>query len=150
MKEESVESIKKKMSKLGLMLPGKINTQWTQCKTKGCKCMDEKYPRKHGPYNQLSFTFAGKSSTMNIKKEDMKEYGRRATSIKRGIARRYFALKNLKKIMSGRARILCPKLCAIITHENVKYERVIALNEILEKFTFALLLIALARRKTMR
>ncbi len=71
MKEESVESIKKKISKLGLMLPGKINTQWTQCKTKGCTCMDEKHPRKHGPYNQLSFTFAGKSSTMNIKKEDM-------------------------------------------------------------------------------
>jgi len=33
--------------------------------------MDEKDPRKHGPYNQLSFTFAGKSSTMNIRKEDM-------------------------------------------------------------------------------
>lgn len=69
--QESVKSIKKKISKLGLMLPGKINTQWTQCKTKGCRCMDEKNPRKHGPYNQLSFTFAGKSSTMNIKKEDM-------------------------------------------------------------------------------
>lgn len=70
-KEESVINIKKKIAELGLMLPGKINTQWTQCKTKGCRCMDEKNPRKHGPYNQLSFTFAGKSSTMNIKNEDM-------------------------------------------------------------------------------
>ena len=69
--EESVKSIKKAISKLGLMLPGKINTQWLRCGSKGCKCRSEKNPRKHGPYNQLSFSFSGKSSTMNIKKEDM-------------------------------------------------------------------------------
>ncbi len=68
---ESVKSIKKKISKLGPMLPGKINIQWLKCGSKGCKCRSEKNPRKHGPYNQLSFSFAGKSSTMNIKKEDM-------------------------------------------------------------------------------
>ena len=69
--EESVKSIQKSIAKLGLMLPGKIGIQWIQCKTKGCRCMDAKNPRKHGPYNQLSFSFAGKSSTMNIKKADM-------------------------------------------------------------------------------
>ena len=69
--EESVKSIKREISKLGLMLPGKIRPQWLQCKTKGCKCMDERNPQKHGPYNQLSFTFAGKSSTMNIKDKDL-------------------------------------------------------------------------------
>ena len=70
--KESVKSIKNKISKLGLMLPGKISTQWTQCKTEGCRCMDKNNPQKHGPYNQLSFSFAGKSSTMNIKDKDMK------------------------------------------------------------------------------
>ena len=70
---ESVNSIHQQISKLGAMLPGKINTQWTQCKTKGCKCMDKENPRKHGPYNQLSFSFAGKSSTMNIKEKDLKK-----------------------------------------------------------------------------
>lgn len=70
---ESVKSIREQLAKLGAMLPGKINIQWTQCKTKGCKCMDKKNPRKHGPYNQLSFSFAGKSSTMNIKEKDMKK-----------------------------------------------------------------------------
>lgn len=69
---ENVKEIKKKISKLGPMLPGKIKTQWTQCKVKGCRCMDEVNPQKHGPYNQLSFTFAGKSSTMNIKNDDLK------------------------------------------------------------------------------
>ncbi|MEA2012086.1 MAG: DUF6788 family protein, partial [Verrucomicrobiota bacterium] len=69
--EESVESIKKEISELSPMLPGKINTQWLRCSSKGCKCRAKKNPLKHGPYNQLSFSFAGKSSTMNIKKEDM-------------------------------------------------------------------------------
>lgn len=69
----SVKSIRKQLSKLGSMLPGKINTQWTQCKTKGCRCMDKKNPQKHRPYNQLSFSFAGKSSTMNIKDQDLKQ-----------------------------------------------------------------------------
>jgi len=68
----SLKSIQKEISKLGLMLPGKIRTQWLQCKTKGCRCMNEESPQKHGPYNQLSFTFAGKSSTLNIKDEDIK------------------------------------------------------------------------------
>lgn len=69
--DESVKEIKKKITKLGPMLPGKIKPQWTQCKVKGCRCMDEVNPQKHGPYNQLSFTFAGKSSTMNIKDDDL-------------------------------------------------------------------------------
>ena len=33
----------------------------------GCRCKDEKKPRKHGPYYQLSFTLAGKSTSMFIK-----------------------------------------------------------------------------------
>jgi len=71
--EETFKSIMKKINKLGLMLPGKIGTQWNQCHTKGCRCMDEKNPKKHGPYNQLSFTFGGKSSTMNIKEADLRK-----------------------------------------------------------------------------
>lgn len=71
--EESAKSIKQKIDSLGPMLPGKINTQWLRCKTKGCKCMNAENPQKHGPYNQLSFSFGGKSSTMNIKDEDMEE-----------------------------------------------------------------------------
>jgi len=71
--KDTVKSIKKNISKLGLMLPGKITTQWVQCKSKGCRCMDKENPQKHGPYNQLSFTFAGKGSSMNIKEEDMEK-----------------------------------------------------------------------------
>ena len=98
-KEESVTNIKKKISKLGLMLPGKINIQWTQCKHKGCKCMDEKNPRKHGPYNQLSFTFSGKSSTMNIKKDDMAKARKYIKNYKQ------FQELNKKLVLAGIAEI---------------------------------------------
>ena len=70
-KMNNVEKIKSEIAKVGLALPGKISKQWHQCKKEGCKCMDKKNPKKHGPYNQLSFTFGGKSSTLNIKNEDM-------------------------------------------------------------------------------
>ena len=63
--------IKKQISDIGPMLPGKIGIQWIRCKSKGCKCTAKNNPRKHGPYNQLSFTFAGRSSTMNIKEADL-------------------------------------------------------------------------------
>jgi len=97
--DESVESIKKKISKLGPMLPGKINTQWLRCGSKGCKCRSEKNPRKHGPYNQLSFSFAGKSSTMNIKKEDMAE------------ARKY--IKNYKKFLELSKKLVLASIAEI-------------------------------------
>ena len=74
MKEENkAKDIKKEISKLGLMLPGKISKQWHQCLKNGCKCMDKKNPQKHGPYNKLSFSFGGKNSTINIKDKDLKK-----------------------------------------------------------------------------
>ncbi|MCF6177638.1 MAG: hypothetical protein L3J71_17925 [Victivallaceae bacterium] len=99
---ESVKSIRQQISKLGSMLPGKINTQWTQCKTKGCRCMDKKNPRKHGPYNQLSFSFAGKSSTMNIKEKDLKKAQKCTDNYKAFQAlSKELVLANIKEIRQG-------------------------------------------------
>ena len=59
------------------MLPGSISEQWNVCGTPGCRCKDPDKPKKHGPYYQLSFTAAGKSSTMFVKKKDLLEARRR-------------------------------------------------------------------------
>jgi hypothetical protein len=59
------------------MLPGSISEQWNVCGTPGCRCKDPDNPQKHGPYYQLSFTVAGKSSSMFIKKADLPEVRRR-------------------------------------------------------------------------
>lgn len=71
LEEKKIEQIKKKMQKLGPMLPGSISGQWNVCGNPGCRCKHPEKPAKHGPYYQLSFTVGGKSSTMFIKKQDL-------------------------------------------------------------------------------
>jgi hypothetical protein len=68
-----IRQIKDVLSQLGPILPGSISTQWNVCGKPGCRCKDPKKPRKHGPYYQLSFTVDGKSSSMFVKKPQLKE-----------------------------------------------------------------------------
>jgi len=75
--ERRIEQLKMKLAQLGPMLPGSISEQWNVCGTPGCRCKDPDKPVKHGPYYQLSFTVGGKSSTMFVKKEDLREARRR-------------------------------------------------------------------------
>lgn len=70
--ERNLEKLKAELGQLGPLLPGSISEQWNVCGTIGCKCKDTEKPQKHGPYYQLSFTVGGKSSTMFIKKENLK------------------------------------------------------------------------------
>ena len=70
---KSVEVILEEINNLGPMLPGKIGRYSNRCSSANCKCKRLKNPKLHGPYNQLSFTIAKKSSTMNIKDEDLEQ-----------------------------------------------------------------------------
>lgn len=75
--ERKINQIKDKLFRLGHMLPGSISEQWNVCGTPGCKCKDRNNPIKHGPYYQLSFSVKGKSSSMFVKKQDLREVHRR-------------------------------------------------------------------------
>lgn len=75
--ERVVFQIHKKLAEMGPILPGSISEQWNVCGTPGCRCKDAKNPAKHGPYYQLSFSVAGRSSTMFIKKDDLGEVRKR-------------------------------------------------------------------------
>ena len=75
--ERKINQIKDKLFRLGYMLPGSISEQWNVCGTPGCKCKDKNNPIKHGPYYQLSFSVKGKSSSMFVKKQDLREVRRR-------------------------------------------------------------------------
>ena len=55
----------------GPMLPGSIKKQWNVCGMPSCRCKDPDNPQKHGPYNQLSFTLAGKSTSMFVKDDEL-------------------------------------------------------------------------------
>ncbi len=72
-----IKQIKDKLFCLGHMLPGSISEQWNVCGTPGCKCKEKNNPIKHGPYYQLSFSVKGKSSSMFVKKQDLRETRRR-------------------------------------------------------------------------
>ena len=80
---KKIKTVKKKIDALGPMLPGSITKQWNVCGTKGCKCKDPDNPVKHGPYYQLSYTAAGKSSTIFIKKEELLEAKKRIRNYKK-------------------------------------------------------------------
>jgi hypothetical protein len=75
--ERTFRRIRKKLAERGPVLPGSLSVQWNVCGTRGCRCKDPEKPVKHGPSYQLSFTVAGKSSTMFIRKEDVAEAKRR-------------------------------------------------------------------------
>ncbi len=72
-KNEKLEEIRQRLIDLlneGPFLPGSIKKQWNVCGMPGCRCKAPDNPRKHGPYFQLSFTLAGKSTSMFVKEEE--------------------------------------------------------------------------------
>jgi hypothetical protein len=87
MQAKSVAEVRAAMEAMGPVLPGSISKQWNVCGKPGCRCKDPKHPRRHGPYYQLSFTVAGRSSTMFLKPGEL------ATA--RQCLRRYRQLKAL-------------------------------------------------------
>lgn len=65
------------------VIPGGIKSYLNICGTPGCKCKDKKNPKKHGPYNKLSYSVAGKSSSMFIKTINLSEAENMVTNFKR-------------------------------------------------------------------
>lgn len=87
--KNDVEKIKSKLMNLGPFLPGSLSVQWNVCGKKSCACKDPNQPKKHGPYNQLSFRVSGKSSSLFIKEVDVPEAKKRI--------KRYAEYKELTK-----------------------------------------------------
>lgn len=69
--KNSIEEIKHRLMELGDIHQGSISTQYNVCGNPNCACKDSKNPKKHGPYNQLSFSYNGKSTTRFIKADEL-------------------------------------------------------------------------------
>ena len=67
--ENRVEKIRRELQQVGEMRPGSLNKQLTVCGRPGCRCLDPKKPKRHGPYYQLSYVHQGKSTTQFIQEE---------------------------------------------------------------------------------
>ena len=67
--EKRIEEIKAKLVRIGAMRPGSLNKQLTVCGRSNCRCGEQKKPKKHGPYYQLSYVHQGKSTSQYIQKQ---------------------------------------------------------------------------------
>lgn len=65
--EKQIERIQRDLMALGPMRPGSLSPQYTACEKLGCACVDPLHPKKHGPFYQLSYSHAGKSTTRFIR-----------------------------------------------------------------------------------
>ena len=68
--ETQIDKIKQELLSLGDLRPGSLSKQYNVCGNPNCRCKEDP-PRKHGPYNQLSFTRKGRSKTKFVKKEHL-------------------------------------------------------------------------------
>jgi len=71
--QSQIQGIKEALLELGEMRPGSLSKQYNVCGNPSCRCKDAKNPKKHGPYYQVSYTHRGKSSSMFVKREEVKE-----------------------------------------------------------------------------
>ena len=71
-----IRQIKDRLGNLEDMRPGSLSEQYNICGNPTCRCKDQKNPRKHGPYYQLSYTHKGKSTTEFVKMDRVAEVSR--------------------------------------------------------------------------
>jgi hypothetical protein len=81
--DRRIEEIKTELTALGRIHPGSLSRQYNVCGSPGCRCKDPKHPRKHGPYNQLSWTWRGKSRTAFVKEEELAEMEQQVRNYRR-------------------------------------------------------------------
>ena len=68
--ERKIETLKRHIVRIGPLRPGNLSQQYNVCGTPNCSCKADP-PVKHGPYNQLSYSRKGKSSTRFIQQHHM-------------------------------------------------------------------------------
>src|ERR1700690_1985475 len=70
--QRQIEKVKRDLAVIGDLRPGSLSTQNTFCSSPGCHCKANP-PIKHGPYNQLSYTRKGRSSTKFIRDKHLSD-----------------------------------------------------------------------------
>jgi len=80
--KQEIESIKRQLLELGPIHPGSISSQYNVCGTPSCRCHDPVNPKKHGPYNKLTYSHAGRSSCRFVRADRVDELEQRLDSYK--------------------------------------------------------------------
>ncbi len=69
--------IKKQLTALDDIRPGSLSKQFNVCGKAGCRCKNEKDPKKHGPYYNLSYTYKGRGTSEYIPEKYVDELKKR-------------------------------------------------------------------------
>jgi hypothetical protein len=69
--EQLIKRIKTQLQALGPMRPGSLSRQYNICGKPGCRCKDPTAPRRHGPYHQLNYVYAGKKTSEFVRPENL-------------------------------------------------------------------------------
>jgi hypothetical protein len=80
--KEEIEGIKQQLLELGPIHPGSISSQYHACGTPSCRCHDPIDPKKHGPYNKLTYAYGGKSACRFVRTERVEELKQRLDNYK--------------------------------------------------------------------
>ncbi len=67
-----IAQIKLEIQALGPMRPGSVCRQFRVCGTPNCRCVDPHNPRRHGPYYQVNYVYAGKKSAYYVQPAELK------------------------------------------------------------------------------
>ena len=54
------------------MRPGSMTRQYRICGSPNCRCVDPDHPRRHGPYYQVNYVYAGKKTAYYVQAADIK------------------------------------------------------------------------------
>ena len=81
--EKKIKKIKEELLNIGELRPGSMSKQFNVCGKPSCRCKDKKNPRKHGPYYQISYSRKGKSSSVFVRTESVKDIENQLANYKR-------------------------------------------------------------------
>ncbi len=71
--DEKILQLKNQLVTLGPLHPGSLSRQYQVCGRPGCKCIDPKKPRPHGPYTKLTYVYHGKFTCRFVRAGTVKE-----------------------------------------------------------------------------
>jgi hypothetical protein len=80
--QQRINQLKAELRKIGPMRPGSLSRQYNVCGKPGCRCKDPKNPRRHGPYYQLNYVYAGKKTSEFVRPQNLKQVRAQLASYK--------------------------------------------------------------------
>ena len=80
--ERKIDALLRKLRELGPLHPGSASRQYQVCGKSGCRCMNPKAPKRHGPYYKLAYVHRGKPVCRFVRAKCVAELQKRLANYK--------------------------------------------------------------------